>query len=106
MDPTTRGATIPGVEHHRVRLNDTELHYVSAGTAGSPVVLVHGFPETWWVFRKLIPLLSAHHRVFAPDLRGFGDSATAAAGHDSATAAQDLAELITRLDIGPVHLTG
>jgi pimeloyl-ACP methyl ester carboxylesterase len=106
MDTTTRGATIPGVEHHHVSLNGTELHYVSAGTAGSPVVLVHGFPETWWVFRKLIPLLSAHHRVFAPDLRGFGDSATATVEHDSATAARDLSELITRLDLGPVHLTG
>jgi pimeloyl-ACP methyl ester carboxylesterase len=106
MDPTTRGATIAGVEHHRVSLNGTELHYVSAGTSGTPVMLVHGFPETWWVFHKLIPLLSAHHRVFAPDLRGFGDSATASAEHDSATAARDLSELISRLDLGPVHLTG
>lgn len=106
MNPATLGATIPGVEHHRVSLNGTQLHYVSAGTSGSPVMLVHGFPETWWVFHKLIPLLSRHHRVFAPDLRGFGDSATATAEHDSATAAEDLSELIARLDVGPVHLTG
>jgi pimeloyl-ACP methyl ester carboxylesterase len=106
MDPTTHGAGIPGVEHHSAGLNGTQVHYVSAGTTGSPVVLVHGFPESWWVFHKLIPLLSAHHRVFAPDLRGCGDSATAGAEHDSATAAQDLSELITRLDLGPVHLTG
>lgn len=104
--PVADGATIPGVEHHRVSLNGTELHYVAAGTAGSPVMLVHGFPETWWVFHKLIPLLSEHHRVFAPDLRGFGDSATATAAHDSATSAQDLSALIARLDVGPVHLTG
>ncbi|MGW3287025.1 alpha/beta fold hydrolase [Streptomyces sp. NPDC001002] len=106
MNPTAGGATIPGVEHHQVSLNGTELHYISAGTVGSPVMLVHGFPETWWVFHKLIPLLSKHHRVFAPDLRGFGDSATATATHDSVTAAQDLSELIARLDAGPVHLTG
>ncbi|WP_405969180.1 alpha/beta hydrolase [Streptomyces sp. NBC_00988] len=106
MHPITGGATIPGVEHHQVSLNGTELHYISAGTVGSPVMLIHGFPETWWVFRKLIPLLSEHHRVFVPDLRGFGDSATATTAHDSVTAAQDLSELITRLDAGPVHLTG
>jgi pimeloyl-ACP methyl ester carboxylesterase len=106
MDTRTRGATIPGAEHHQVSVNGTQLHYVSAGTAGSPVMLVHGFPETWWVFHQLIPLLSAHHRVFAPDLRGFGDSATAGPDHDSATAARDLAELISRLNVGPVHLTG
>jgi pimeloyl-ACP methyl ester carboxylesterase len=99
-------ATIPAVDHHRVSVNGTDLHYVAAGTAGSPVLLVHGFPETWWVFRKLIPLLSEHHRVFAVDLRGFGDSATAGPEHDSATAANDLVDLIAGLDVGPVHLTG
>ncbi|QFZ18447.1 alpha/beta fold hydrolase [Saccharothrix syringae] len=104
MNP--HAATLPEVDHHRLGLNGTELHYVTAGTAGSPVLLVHGFPETWWVFHKLIPLLSEHHRVFAVDLRGFGDSATAAPEHDSATAAEDLGELIARLDVGPVHLVG
>lgn len=103
---TPSGATIPAVEHHRIRVNGTELHYVSAGTAGSTVLLVHGFPETWWVFHRLIALLHEHHRVLAVDLRGFGDSATASASHDSATAAVDLAELVERLDLGPVHLTG
>lgn len=106
MDRIPGGATIPGASHHRVSLNGTELHYVSAGTAGPPVLLVHGFPETWWVFHKLIPLLSTHHRVFAVDLRGFGDSATAQEECDSATSAEDLSELIARLNIGPVHLTG
>jgi pimeloyl-ACP methyl ester carboxylesterase len=99
-------AAIPDAVHHRAGLNGTELHYVSAGTAGSPVLLVHGFPETWRVFRKLIPLLSERHRVFAVDLRGFGDSATATGEPGSATSAEDLSELITRLDLGPVHLTG
>jgi pimeloyl-ACP methyl ester carboxylesterase len=99
-------ATIAGVEHHQIAVNGTELHYVSAGSGGSPVLLVHGFPESWWVFHKLIPLLARHHRVFAVDLRGFGDSAVAPDDHDSATAAADLSELITRLGLGPVHLTG
>ena len=106
MDLIQGDATVPDAGHHRVSLNGTELHYVTAGTAGSPVLLVHGFPETWWVFRKLIPLLSERHRVFAVDLRGFGDSATATGEPDSATSAADLSELITRLNLGPVHLTG
>ena len=89
-----------------VHLNGTELHYTTAGNDGSPVLLVHGFPESWWTFRKLIPLLSEHHRVVAVDLRGFGDSAPAGPGHDSATAAEDLVALIAHLDLGPVHLTG
>ena len=94
------------IDQHRAQVNGTELHYVSAGSEGSPVLLVHGFPETWWAFHKLIPLLSERHRVVAVDLRGFGDSAPAGPGHDSATAAADLAALIGHLDLGPVHLTG
>jgi pimeloyl-ACP methyl ester carboxylesterase len=82
-------------------VNGTELHYVSAGSKGSPVLIVHGFPESWWAFRRLIPLLSKDHRVFAVDLRGFGDSAPAADGDTSATAAQDLAALITELPVRP-----
>jgi pimeloyl-ACP methyl ester carboxylesterase len=95
----------PGLTHHRAQVNGTELHYVSAGTSGPPVLLVHGFPESWWSFHKLIPLLAERHRVVAVDLRGFGDSAIAAPAHDSATAAADLAALIDQLDLGPVHLS-
>ncbi|MEV8373441.1 alpha/beta hydrolase [Kribbella sp. NPDC056861] len=94
------------ISHHTADVNGTTLHYVSAGDDGSPVVLVHGFPETWWVFHKLIPLLSRKHRVFAVDLRGFGDSAVAGEDHSSAIAAADLREFIAALDLGPVHLTG
>jgi pimeloyl-ACP methyl ester carboxylesterase len=98
-------ASLPGVTHHHADVNGTRLHYVAAGGTGSPVLLVHGFPETWWAFRSVIPLLAAHHRVFAVDLRGFGDSAAALADHDSATAAEDLQRLIEHLGVGPVHLT-
>ena len=44
-----------GITHHTAEVNGTELHYVSAGTTGSPVLLVHGFPESWWAFRRLHP---------------------------------------------------
>jgi pimeloyl-ACP methyl ester carboxylesterase len=101
---TPTGATIPDVMHHRVRLNNADLHYVSAGSIGSPIVLVHGWPETWWAFRKLIPLLSGSHRVYALDLRGFGDSDTAATTYDEQTFADDLHHFIEHLDVGPVHL--
>ena len=82
------------------------LHYVAAGTSGSPILLVHGFPETWWTFHKVIPLLAKRHRVFAVDLRGFGDSSTASSEYDSRDAAADLHDLIEHLDLGSVHLTG
>jgi pimeloyl-ACP methyl ester carboxylesterase len=102
----TDAATRPDVAHRRADVNGTTLHYVSAGTGGSPILLVHGFPESWWAFHKLIPLLAATHRVFAVDLRGFGDSDHAPGVYDSATSAADLHHLIAHLDVGPVHVTG
>lgn len=104
IDP--RGATIPDVRHHAADVNGTTLHYVSAGTTGSPILLVHGFPESWWAFHRLIPQLAGSHRVFAVDLRGFGDSTTADDDMTSATATADLHALIAKLDVGPVHIAG
>ncbi len=106
MSVEMSSASIPGIAHHTAHVNGTEIHYVSAGDVGSPVLLVHGFPETWWAFHKLIPLLALNHRVFAVDLRGFGDSSNAAGDYDSTTSAADLHLLIGQLDVGPVHLTG
>ncbi len=99
-------STIAGVTHHHAAVNGTELHYTSAGSAGSPILLVHGFPESWWAFHKVIPLLAETHRVFAVDLRGFGDSSHAEGDYGSTTAAEDLHQLIAHLGVGPVHLTG
>jgi pimeloyl-ACP methyl ester carboxylesterase len=100
------GATIPGVTHHRARVNGTGLHYVAAGGSGTPVLLVHGFPETWWAFRRVIPFLAAHHRVHAVDLRGFGDSDIAGDNLTVSQAADDLHALIEHLSLGPMHLVG
>lgn len=105
-EPTAAPATIPGVSHHQAEVNGTRLHHVRAGTAGSPVLLVHGFPETWWAFHRVIPLLAEHHRVIAVDLRGFGDSDNGPGDYDSATSAEDLHALIDHLDLGAVHVVG
>jgi pimeloyl-ACP methyl ester carboxylesterase len=99
-------ATIPDVRHENAAVNGTRLHYVTAGDRGTPVLLVHGFPETWWAFRRLIPFLAARHRVYAVDLRGFGDSDVADESYSGAVAAADLHALIEHLSLGPVHLVG
>jgi pimeloyl-ACP methyl ester carboxylesterase len=101
---TPAGATVPGVTHHLADVNGTRLHYVAAGATGSPILLVHGWPETWWAFRALIPLLAAGHRVFAVDLRGFGDSNHADGDYTEAASAADLHHLVAHLGAGPVHL--
>jgi pimeloyl-ACP methyl ester carboxylesterase len=94
------------LRHGTAEVNGTVLHYVTAGASGTPVLLVHGFPETWTAFRELIPLLAEHHRVYAVDLRGFGDSAIADEHFSSAVAAEDLHALIAQLSLGPMHVVG
>jgi pimeloyl-ACP methyl ester carboxylesterase len=106
MNTALTSPQLPGITRHHADVNGTKLHYVAAGTSGSGLLLVHGFPETWWAFRKLIPLLAATHRVFAVDLRGFGDSDNGPGVYDSRNSAEDLHLLIRQLDVGPVHLTG
>lgn len=70
--------------------------YVREGVGGTPVLLVHGWPETkriWW--RTLQPLASAGFEVIAPDLRGFGESDVGPDGfHDVASHARDLYALV------------
>lgn len=95
-----------GTQHGMAAVNDTRLHVVTAGDRGAPVLLVHGFPETWWAFRRLIPLLAARHRVYAVDLRGFGDSDVADERYSGAVAAEDLHALIEHLAVGPMHVVG
>ena len=99
-------ATIASARHETAAVNGTQLHYVTAGDQGVPVLLVHGFPETWWAFRKLIPLLAARHRVYAVDLRGFGDSDVADENYSGAVAAEDLHALIGHLSVGAMHVVG
>ncbi|SNT44588.1 alpha/beta fold hydrolase [Actinacidiphila glaucinigra] len=64
---------IEGFTSSLAEVNGTRLHYV-AGGQGDPVVLLPGWPRTWYQFHKIIPLLAQRYRVIAVDLRGMGDS--------------------------------
>jgi len=71
------------------------LHYVTAGDGDRTVVLLHGFPQTWWTWRRLIPILvQAGYRVIAPDYRGAGHSSRPAVGYDKRTMAGDIHRLL------------
>src|SRR5262245_15456706 len=59
--------------HHTASVNGIQLHYVMGGK-GDPVVLLHGWPETWYEWHKIMPALAKNYTVIAPDLRGLGDS--------------------------------
>ncbi|WP_049914145.1 alpha/beta fold hydrolase [Haloterrigena salina] len=95
------------LEHGLARVNGVKLHYVTAGE-GPPLVLLHGWPQTWYEWRAVIPALADDYTVIAPDLRGMGDSETPAAGYDKDTVATDVRELVAHLGFGddPIALVG
>jgi pimeloyl-ACP methyl ester carboxylesterase len=85
------------------------LHYVTAGEGEHVIVLLHGFPQTWWEWRHVIPgLTDAGFRVVAPDYRGAGYSQRPPGGYDKRTMAGDVHRLLRRhLQIdSPVVLVG
>ena len=99
-----------GWRERRVRAGEVELHIVEAGPEDAPpVMLLHGFPEFWWGWRKLIgPLAAAGFRVIAPDLRGYNLSERPAgvAAYRLDRLAGDVASLIDALGHQRVHLVG
>jgi pimeloyl-ACP methyl ester carboxylesterase len=69
-------------------------------------VLVHGFPEDWYEFRYIMPVLAKKFTVIAVDLRGVGDSAVAPAGYDAANLSEDLHQLAEQLQLKNVYIVG
>ncbi len=94
-----------GITHHTARLNGIRQHWVSAG-AGPPVYLLHGFPETWFAWRKQIPVLAERFTVIAPDLRGYGATDKPAYGYDKRTMAGDVIALMDHLGHDKIALVG
>jgi pimeloyl-ACP methyl ester carboxylesterase len=94
-----------GLEHHTAALEGIKQHYVMAGR-GPAVLLLHGWPQTWYEWRHVIGLLADDFTVVAPDLRGFGYSAKPASGYDAATVAGDLSALVTHLGLHDVTVVG
>jgi len=77
------------MQHEYADLGEVRLHYVTAGQ-GPAVVLIHGWPQTWYMWRGIMPALAARYRVIAPDLRGLGDSSRPVGGYDKKTLAGDI----------------
>jgi pimeloyl-ACP methyl ester carboxylesterase len=93
------------VEIERIPVGNVELNTAIAGT-GRPVVLLHGWPHTWLLWRDVMSLLAADHRVIVPDLRGLGESSRAADGYDLETLAADLDGLLDALDVTDALVAG
>ena len=97
----------PGFTEATAEVNGVQIHYVMGGT-GAPLVLLHGWPQTWYAWHRLLPALAVHYTVIAPDVRGAGGSAKPepAAGYDPYTLADDVHQLVQQLGLPPIRLVG
>ncbi len=84
--------------HEYAELENLRVHYVRHGT-GAPLILIHGWPEFWYAWRKNIPELAKSFDVIAPDLRGFGDSGKSDVTPTVETYADDLKALADHLGL-------
>jgi pimeloyl-ACP methyl ester carboxylesterase len=91
--------------HHMASVNGIQIHYVMGGQ-GDAIVLLHGWPETWYAWRHVMPALAKNYTVIAPDLRGLGDSSKPPAGYDGKTVAEDIRQLVTQLGFRTIFLVG
>ena len=87
------GVLPPGGASRFAQLNGIRMHYVVAGS-GPPLVLLHGWPQTWAAWRGTIAALSDRFTIIAPDLRGLGLSERTVSGYDKRTIAEDIRALI------------
>jgi pimeloyl-ACP methyl ester carboxylesterase len=104
MDPglATLGG---GFVSSTAQANGTTLHYVRGGT-GPAVILLHGFPEDWYAYHRVMPLLAKQFTVVAVDLRGIGGSTVTAGGYDAANMAEDVHQLVEHLQLEHVYVVG
>jgi non-heme chloroperoxidase len=97
----------------RVRFNSVRLatgprlHYAESGDAsGRPVVFLHGWPDSWFSFSRVLPLLPSTLHAFVPDQRGYGESDRPAVGYSIEHYAADAAAFLDALSIERAAFVG
>lgn len=90
--------------HRTAAARDIRMHYVEGGS-GEPVLLVPGWPQSWYAWRHVMPMLADKHRVIAIDPPGLGDSGAPAA-YDTATIADYIGALLDTLGLEQIAYVG
>jgi len=100
----------PGFTTQKIKTNSIHLH-TRIGGSGSPLLLLHGYPQTHIMWHKIAPTLAQHFTVICPDLRGYGDSDCPPSDpqhltYSKRTTAQDLIGLMDYLGFDTVMAAG
>src|SRR5436190_2469838 len=98
---------VEGVEHRFVDANGLRVHVAEAGPRDAPpVLLLHGWPQHWYMWRGVMAGLRDEYRLLAPDLRGFGWTEAPGHGYDAETFAADQVALLDALGLERAHVVG
>lgn len=94
-----------GFSHHYGIVDGVRIHYVAGGNPqGETLVLLAGFPESWYSWRKVMPALAEHYQIIAPDLPGQGDSDKPLEGYDTQSLATAVHSLLKQLNVTCYYL--
>src|SRR5260221_8456278 len=97
---------VAGIKHTYIKISTAKIHVAEVGQ-GKPLLLLHGWPQHWYVWRKIIPELSKSFRLIMPDLPGFGWSEMPKdKNFRKETLAENILELIDILKLKRVGLIG
>src|SRR5712692_313191 len=100
------GVSMPYVTVGKENSGNIDLYYEDHGS-GKPVILIHGYPLNGASWEKqTAPLLASGYRVITYDRRGFGKSSQPTTGYDYDTFAEDLRQVVTKLDLSDFALVG
>jgi pimeloyl-ACP methyl ester carboxylesterase len=94
-----------GFVSNTAKVNGTTLHYVRGGN-GPAVILIHGYPQDWYEYHKVMPQLAKQFTVIAVDMRGVGGSFATPDGYDAANMAEDIRQLTQQLKLEQVYVVG
>ncbi len=96
---------LPDFSHHYATVDGVRIHYVSGGNPqGETLVLLAGFPQSWFAWRKVMALLGDRYSIIAPDLPGQGDSDKPYGGYDTTSLAEKVQGLLLQLNIHHYYL--
>jgi pimeloyl-ACP methyl ester carboxylesterase len=104
-DPALDLPEVEGITHRFVDAEGLRVHVAEAGE-GPPVLLLHGWPQHWFMWRNVIERLAPSFRLIAPDLRGFGWTEAPGYGYDGPTFAADQIALLDALEIETASVIG
>ncbi|WP_343550491.1 alpha/beta hydrolase [Pantoea sp.] len=96
---------LEGFTHQYATVDGVRLHYVSGGNrSGETLLLLAGFPQSWFAWRKVMALLADRYFIIAPDLPGQGDSDKPISGYDTRSLAEKVQGLMQQLQLESYYL--